>query len=105
MRIRRLNEKNSTYDVAEFLVHYLKKWKIDTIENITSEDLNEIDFIIKAYDYSEYEKYSKFFELLNNLEIKWYFHVANRDMYLLCHIHEMNDDEFNLLNSTIKYNI
>jgi len=108
MRIKRLND-TSTFEVVEFLIHQLENLDLDKIFiNEKSEDINDITFIIEAYDYSIYEKCSKFFDVLNNLNIKWYFY-SGRDLYLECHIHEIAEDtfkkEYELLYQTKRYNL
>ena len=108
MRIRRLNERIETYDVVELLGGMLKSWNIETIDNTNSEDINEVIFTIE-YDYSTYDSFAKFFNILKRLNIKWYFkpnnHLTIPYIYLICYIHDINKEEFELLSQSNKYNL
>jgi len=109
MKIYKFNENKLDFEftvsVAEFLVNFIESLEINNIKNVNSEDVTEIVFIIDQYDYSVYEITCKFFDLLKELNIQWYFSSSRSDVYIYCHINKMDKEKFDLLSQTNKYNL
>jgi len=101
--------KPNGYDIAELIYGVVSSWNLKQsefwFEPSTSEDINEIAFQLGEIRDDNYKYYIKVFELLNNLKLKWYIFNDYHGIEILIDITTIDEEQFELLSQTKKYNL
>ncbi len=101
--------KPNGYDIAELLYDITKSWGLKQsefwFEPSKSEDISEIVFQLGEIRSDNSIYHVKMFELLNNLNLKWYIYNDNYSIEIVIDITTIDIEMFNVLLQSKKYNL
>ncbi len=103
-----LDDDERRYDIAKLIYDVVMSWNLKcAFDYANSEDINEICFDIDSIGNDNYKEYNRIFDLLTSL-CEWCSYNDETNLVgvsLACDISMINEENYNLLSQTLKYNL